>query len=311
MTHPEPSLHVTMRFKSSRSFPPNVSEVKFDSYRIEPIPTSGEEEGLIEFQDEWVEGQKASNPLGEGRLILSWLAVVLRARLEPVATEINGVPTPPDKPYEQFLRPLSIRPDIENLFQKLCSLDNKRLRVYLRACDLYQLAAQVIDNRPSLANFLWVSAIECLAGIFTPSEKFKDSFLKFIMEYCPDTTLGKDFPQMPTRDLLSKIYDYRSMYAHGGKDVPVASLLATEHKQVWIKHYEDGKEELAPSIGWFESVVNASLIECLRRIPIACQVERKRQKLVELALSFVTSHLKARRSITAGQILTEEDIELQ
>jgi len=38
---------------------------------------------------------------------------------------------------------------------------------------------------------------------------------------------------------------------------------------------------------------------------------RKRERLAEVALSFVTAHLKVKHSVVAGQILGREDYELQ
>jgi hypothetical protein len=86
------------------------------------------------------------------------------------------------------------------------------------------------------------------------------------------------------------IRSYRSQYAHGGKDVPVASLV-DKYGIVWMKHFEEGKEELAPSISWFESVVQASLLEFFRRQPPGTLPPRKRDRLVDLAVSFGTARL--------------------
>lgn len=305
-------LDVSMRIQSSRRFPSTLSEIKFDSYRIRPIPTSGVEEAILDFKDEWAEDQLASNPVQEAKLVLSWLAVVLRSRLNAGPAEVSNVPfNTGDSPYRQFLEAVDPPSDLQALFDKLCSLDDKTLRTYLRACDLYHLAARVIDDRPSLANFLLVSSIECLGAIITPGRSFKESFFAFIKQFCPKVVLGEDIPQDTLDRLLMTIRDYRSQYAHGGKDVPVTSLVADKHKLVWMKHFEEGKEELAPSISWFESVVQASLLEFFRQQPSGVIPPRKRERLVKLALSFVTAHLKVKHSVVAGQILSREDYELQ
>jgi hypothetical protein len=301
-----------MRIQSSRPFPPSLSGVAFDSYRIRPIPTLGEEEAVLEFKDEWVEGQRASNPIQEGKLILSWLAVVLRSRLNAQAAEISNVPAPiQEASYKQFLQPIDPPNDLQVLFDKLCTLDDKLLRTYLRACDLYHLAAQVIDDKPSLANFLMVSSIECLAGIVAQGNSNKERFLNFIRQFCPRTILSPSIPDDKLDELLATIHSYRSEYAHGGKDVPSAALMADKHALIWVKHFEDGKEQLAPSISWFESVVQASLMEFFRKQGLGTPPPRKRQRLVDLALSFATTHLKAKRSLVAGQLLTKADVELQ
>jgi hypothetical protein len=56
----------------SRPFLPAHTEIKFDSYQLRPIPTASGEEAILEFDDEWVNGQQASHPVQEGKLILSW-----------------------------------------------------------------------------------------------------------------------------------------------------------------------------------------------------------------------------------------------
>jgi hypothetical protein len=304
------SLDVSIRFQSSRQFPESMS-LGFDSYRVAAVPNSDGKEAVLEFKDEWIQSQTASNPVQEGKLILSWLSGLLRSRLAVRAEEINGMSVESRSAYPQFSATLEPTLELLNLFDTLCSFDEKLFCTYLRACDLYQLAAQVIDDRPSLANFLFVSCIECLGSVVTPGGSFRQSFLSFIKRYCPSGLLGTTIPQMPVDGLLSKIHEFRSQYAHGGKDVPTASLLADKQKLVWVKHFEDGKEELAPSIGWFESVVQASLIEFLRTYPKGTIPVRKRQRFIDLALGFGTTHLKAKRNIQAGQVLTGDDVELQ
>jgi hypothetical protein len=279
---------------------------------LRPIPTWGQEEAILEFKDEWTEEKVASNPLQEAKLILSWLSVVLRSCFSVGASELNSVPTPREKGvYRQFSEPIDPPQDLQGLFDKLCALEDKLLRTYLRACDLYHLAAQVIDDRPSLANFLLVSAVECLSSVTTPSSSFRESFLTFIKQFCPRDTLGIDVADDTVDALLTTIQDYRSQYAHGGKDVPVASLAADKHGLIWVRHFDDGKEELAPSISWFESVVRTTLMEFFRRQAPGTIPPRKREKLVELAVSLATVHLKAKKPIVAGQLVTRDDIDLQ
>jgi hypothetical protein len=312
MDPPASCQDVSIRIQSSRPFPATVSEIGFDSYRIRPIPTSDGEEAILEFKDEWVNGQMASHPVQEGKFVLSWLAVMLRSRLYAGASEINNVPFPNGQSaYKQFLAPIDPPQDLQVLFDKLCALDEKLLRTYLRACDLYHLAAQVIDDRPSLANFLLVSSIECLATIVSPGNSYKGRFLNFIKRFCPKAVLGANMSEQRIDGLLSTIHSYRSQYAHGGKDVPVASLVADRHALVWVRYFDDGKEELAPSISWFESIVQASLMEFFRSQSPAAPPPRKREKLINLALSYATLRVKAKRSIAAGELLTREDVTLQ
>jgi hypothetical protein len=115
-----------------------------------------------------------------------------------------------------------------------------------------------------------------------------------------------------TKDkLLRKLYDYRSQYAHGGKDIPIASLVASSKGLVWVKHFENGKEDMAPSIDWFANVVRACLLSFLQQVATEPLPERNRQKLMDLALSYGVAHLKAKRPIQQGQMVTAEDVALQ
>ena len=87
---PIESLDVSIRFQSSRHFPESVS-VEFDPYRVTTVPNSDGREAVLEFKDEWIQGQIASNPIQEGTLILSWLSVLLKSRFAVKAEEINGI----------------------------------------------------------------------------------------------------------------------------------------------------------------------------------------------------------------------------
>jgi hypothetical protein len=86
----------------------------------------------------------------------------------------------------------------------------------------------------------------------SPGNSYKESFLNFIKRFYPRTILGADTSEEAIDGLLGKIHSYRSQYAHGGKDIPVASLVADRHGLVWVRYFDDGREELAPSISWFE-----------------------------------------------------------
>ena len=175
---------------------------------------------------------------------------------------------------------------------------------------MYHLGIQVIDERPSLAIFLLVSSIECLANVVVPNGSFQAKYASFIRQFCPQDALGNVSKDMMP-GLISKMYEFRSQYAHGGKDLPVASALAAGRGLAWLKHYVDGKEELAPSPDWFSHVVQASLMTYLRSSPLEKPEDRMRKKLVDLALSVGTVHFKSKRPIQEGQAVTADDVELQ
>src|SRR5205809_5374605 len=178
--------------------------------------------------------------------MLSWLAVALESRLMYKAGEINRTTSLPPGPLERFLKPLNPVPDMQELHDRFLGLPEKLLRTYLRACELYHLGIQVIDERPSLSIFLLVSSIECLANVMVSNGSFQEKYAFFIGRFCPQDALGNVSKDMMPK-LISKMYEFRSQYAHGGKDLPIARALAATRGLGWVKHYVDGKEELAPS----------------------------------------------------------------
>jgi hypothetical protein len=78
-----------------------------------------------------------------------------------------------------------------------------------------------------------------------------------------------------------------------------------------VKHFENGKEDLAPSTVWFANVVRVSLLRFLQQVATDPLPERKRQKLMDLALSYGVAHFKAKRLIQQGHMVKAEDVALQ
>ena len=307
---PGPAFKISVRFSSSRRFPDGNNEIRVGPYLLRPIPSADGEEAILDFIDEWVGEQKAANPVQEARFILSWLAVALESRLIYKVAEINSSPSLPAVPLERFQKSMTPIPDMEQLLDRFLGLPEKQLRTYLRACELYHLGIQVIDERPSLAIFLLVSSIECIANMVLPGPNFQQSYASFIERFCPEDQFG-NVPKDMMPKMISKMYEFRSRYAHGGKDVPIASLLAARRGLGWVKHYVDGKEELAPSPDWFSHIVQASLISYLRSSRLEKPEVRTRTKLRDLALSMGTAHFKSKRAIQQGQAVTADDVELQ
>lgn len=303
-------LRISVRFSSSRIFPDGVENFQLGPYLLKPIPSADGEEAILDFNDELEGERKAANPIQEARFILSWLAVALESRLMFRAAEINSAASFHAGPLERFLKPLSPIADIQELYDRFLGLPEKLLRTYLRACELYHLGIQVIDERPSLAIFLLVSSIECLANVVLSNGSFQAKYESFIRRFCPQDALGSVSKETMPK-LISKIYEFRSQYAHGGKDMPIASALAATRGLAWVKHYVDGKEELAPSPDWFSHIVQASLMSYLRSSPLARPDDRMRKKLADLALSVGTAHFKSKRPIREGQAVTADDVELQ
>jgi len=287
-----------------------MENIRVGPYLLKPIPSTDGEEAILDFNDEWEGERKAANPIQEARFMLSWLAVALESRLMYRAAEINSTASLHAGPLERFLKPLNPVPDMQELHDRFLGLREKLLRTYLRACELYHLGIQVIDERPSLAIFLLVSSIECLANVVVPNGSFQAKYESFIRRFCPQDALGNVSKEMMPK-LISKMYEFRSQYAHGGKDLPIASALAATRVLAWVKHYVDGKEELAPSSDWFSHVVQACLMSYLLSSPLEKPEDRMRKKLMDLALSVGTAHFKSKRPIQEGQAVTPDDVELQ
>ena len=308
---PPPSLPVVTRFWCSKVFSPTIEETVLGKYRIRPIPKEASirspvgQELLLFYVDRWKEGQQNSNPVEESGYVLAWLSVLLKARIEYRASKINDVDIDlrVRSRYEDFVSTLEALPaELSDLYSKLLSLDENLLCQYVRSCLVYQNAVSALESSPTLAFFLLVVAIECLSNTVVPRGGNRDRFVQFIKSHVPT-----DNEALFAR-LLGQAYKYRSAFTHGGSAIPEACLMADQAGYSYIKHYLDGRETYSPGIGWLERVVNAALIEFLRRQRVVLKPDAD---LSDLARQQGIVILKTKKAVESGALATDENVEVQ
>ena len=313
----EPSMPVVVRFTCSREFAPTIEQAFIGKYRIKPIPSRKPifarfgEELLLSFVDQWEEGQQHSNPIEESKYVLAWLSLALRARIEYRASKINNVDVDVQQlpKYKDFVSRLEAFPlELDDLYHKLLSLDERLLRQYTRCCLVYQSALSMLEDSPTLTFFLLVVAIECLSNIVVTTGRKSERFIQFIKNHMPagaETTRGDE---ALFAHLLGRAYYYRSGFTHGGESIPEACLLADQAGYNYVKHYVEGKEAYSPGLGWLEKVVHTSLIEFLRRQKL---VEKPNSDLADLARQTGIIEMKTKRPVQSGRVVTSADVDAQ
>ena len=302
-------LPVQVRFKCGREISPTIEALAFDKYRISTLPSKKDliqpagEEGLLEFLDTWQEGQNASNPEKEAEYVLAWLSLVFGMKVEFDSAKINNVNAarrgriPPPK--------IDADPGLDALFVKLRSLDERGVRQYLRACETYRIAMSMMDDDPTLAMFLLVTSVECLSNSFATGEGIFDRFRAFVLSYLPAELESEREDQVLFEALLRACYDYRSGFTHGGRPLSLAAEMADQVQRRYVRHFTEGREVVTPGLKWFAKLVQAVLVEFLRR-----QTDEIQTSLGKLAIQESVLRLRAKRPTEAGRVVTSEDIDL-
>jgi len=303
------SYKVVTRFSLSKEIIPGTSEIEFGKYRFFSIPSvrelfkTKEEEAILEFVDVWKENQMYSNPEEEARYVLAALSLLLRTQVRFHSMRTNNVSVTIETGIpKRFLGRLTISQDFQELYKKLCSLETEVLKLYFRSARIYQTAISLSREDPTLSFFLLTVAIECLSNNVIKKGSHQERFEAFIREYLP-SELEDERQHL---NFLKQAYKVRSLFTHRGMDIATASSLADSAGIPAVKHFVKGKEVITPSLLWFERIVQGVLVNFLRRQKI-----RKTQKnLSELARERGVIYLKSKKPLTAGQLVTKEDIEL-
>ena len=300
-----------VRFNCGREVSSNLTEIKFDKYRITTIPSKrdplgpGGEDMLLEFLDVWEKEQIASNPEREAEYILGWLSVMFGAKIIFDSAKINNVNiTLRRRQRRQMESPIESTSDVNPLFNGLCSLDDGGAQQCLRACEAYRVAASLLEDNPTLAMFMLVTAVECLSNTFETGDGHFLKFCHFISTYLP-TELASEQADSKFPELLRQCYGFRSGFTHGGRPLSLASGLADRVAEKSVTHYEGGHEVVTPSTTWFENIVRSVIMEFLRR-----QKGPKRSSLSSLALQESILTFRAKRSVERGSILSKDDVNL-
>ena len=312
-------MDVKTKFVHSKAFNPNLGNIIFGKYRLENLPTGREGtlssswESLLMFEDNMREGERSSQPTVESDLILYWLSLMFRMRIEPKGMLLNNVETGYTKRYREYYREYEAQitelPDLENLIKKLCSIDIDILRQYIRACAVYNFALTLFGENNTFAFFLLSVSIECIANKVISEGQTCDKFIQFILDNISEEKAKECRGENEWKEFLKEIYyNHRSGFTHGGKEIPEASLLADRTNRIYVKNEIDGKEVKTPSLKWFESVVSDALVGFLNKQPINEVMSLEKIKDLSLEKGFVK--LKAKKSLEGGTIVTMGDVEL-
>ena len=301
----------------SREITPILSNIKIDKYDIESLPNAESDflvnnnQLLLKFEDELFNKKRSSNPYVESELLLSFLSLITRSKLNIEGMSINDLKSEMSSlyPHYSYTEEIKSLPDVKSLFYKLNCCEENIARQFLRACDAYKNALNMIGSYNTLSYFLLCIAIECMSNKVIKEDGTCNRFIEFIHRYLPEDTINTEKDEKFNKLLRHVYYNHRSGFTHGGKSLSVAVNLADKMDKDYIKHFVDEKEILTPSLKWFEKIVHASLLGYLESIET--NDELKEEKFLE-KFAFEASILKmrAKKNIVAGQAVTQNDIQL-
>jgi hypothetical protein len=314
------TMDVKVLFTTSRDIHAKHGVLNIGKYSIEPIPCNSSNliaskiKCLLRFQDEISEDERRSNPIREAELFLSFYALSTRSRLDIDSLMINSVkiktPNFIDvdiyKEYEEIIEGIS---DFELHFNNLKNFNYKIARQFLRGCEVYRTAINLIGLNNTLSFFLLCIAIECVSNKVSNGSGTFEKFSGFILSYLPDKT---DFEtDADWKKILQEIYyNHRSGFTHGGKSIPEATYIADRFNRKYVRNIINGKEVRTPSLKWFERIVHDTLIGYLSK------VEQKEERdqidfFKEISLeSGILNFVPKKKIIKAGQIVTNNDVKL-
>ena len=295
-------IQISIRCKIGESLKNGFSGVNFGKYSIIQLPTDNNLEFktdlLLNFIDEWKEGQIGSNPEKEGEIILSWLSLILKQKVKVILGMLNNVQThKSNKELVNFDPFINFPDDLVSLYNKFRSLPlDNLLERYLRACECYQEALLISTNNPSVSFFLLVVCIECLSANnqdfyqhliskLTDNKISKEEINKIYEEFIKEYGIKKNFINFiisnydswkdtlsidEFKKFLSSVYDMRSSFTHSGENLEkyiklVDSTLKAKSFQTTIKE----KKLEFPGLNYLSDIVRAVLIKFLEKQDIS------------------------------------------
>jgi len=163
------SIQVAIKFRLGEQLKQGFAGLTFGKYNFSPLPSeftgNYKSEMLLNFEDDWVEGQHGSNPEKEGEIVLSWLSMILRQKLKVSSSRLNNVQIQMDnKEIIVFESPIDFPDNLSEIYIKFKSLPLDKLERYVRACECYQEALLLSTANSTISFFLLVVCIECLSS---------------------------------------------------------------------------------------------------------------------------------------------------
>lgn len=308
-------MEVKVLFHTSRRIHPKYGVLSIGKYSVEPLPTTGtgaqpaSNRYLLRFDDEIREGESGSQPQAEATLFLAYLSLIIGSRLHIESLMVNSVNVLVGQAstYRDYQAIIEELPDIDSLIARFKKKDPEVARQFLRACEVYRSALNLMGENNTLSFFLFTIAVECLSNKVGRGNGSCDKFIDFILDYLPDKSSLPS--KQDWRELLQQIYRrHRSGFTHGGKEIPEAVNLADRLNRVYVRNMVDGKEVRTPGLKWFESVVRGALVGFLNSAEY--DSEQQTDHFKELSLEYGRVMVKARHNLQAHTVVTEKDVDI-
>ncbi|HXM39994.1 MAG TPA: hypothetical protein VN924_02015 [Bryobacteraceae bacterium] len=283
---------------------------------MKPLPcaSAGFGEALLSFEDQMTTTTGA-HPEQESDIVARFLGLVLNARVERTASRIGtlNVPAVPDtrRQYPQFFGTADVSV-LSDYTDRLLSLPLGVCRQFLRACHTYSFSLGFIPADPAFAFFLLVVAAECLSSQTAvipaseaPTQKSCERFCQFLARF---GTPQPDLADAVLLGLLKTVYhNFRSAFVHGGREIPLAPLIADSQGHPYFPHWPDGRKELAPGLAWFAERVRSALLGYLQS---RAEVRPNPELIADLAQQRGVLKLKFKSDVKAGQAILLSDVDL-
>lgn len=308
-------MEVKVLFQTSHRIHPKFGILSIGKYTVEPVPTTEAGAGpasnryLLRFDDEIREGESASQPQVEATLFLAYLSLILGSRLHIDSLMVNSVNISVGQAvtYQDYQAIVDELPDIDSLVTRLKGKNAEVARQFLRACEVYRAALNLMGENNTLSFFLFTIAIECLSNKVGKGAGLCNKFIDFILNYLPDkSTLPSE---QDWKELLREIYyRHRSGFTHGGKEIPDAVSVADRLNRVYVRNMVNGKEIRTPGLKWFESVVRGTLIGFLNSAEHDSGQQTDYFK--DISLEYGRVMVKAKHDLQAHTVVTEKDVDL-
>ncbi len=291
------SLPISIKCRLGELLKPGFEGINIGKYAFFPLPSKQVDgfktELLLNFRDEWEEGQVHSDPKKEGEIVLAWLSMILRQKLKADSFTINNVQIPiSNRNVIAFESPVNFLDNLLDLYQRFKSLPLKILEKYVRACECYQEALMISNSNPTMSFFLFVVCIECLCNKhynfyqylmkelsnkeeiskkeigdiydkFNEEYGLKNNFIQFILSNFEEWR--KEFTEDDFKKLLSSVYEIRSLFTHEGQDFTKhINLIDNLKSKTVFTSIKDKKLEF-PGLNYLSSIVRTVLINFLKK----------------------------------------------
>lgn len=262
-------MQIKVLFNTSKRIHQKFGELRLGKYTIEPVPTNepnlsgASNRYLLRFEDTLNGGR--SNPKEDANFFLSYLSLALGSKINIESFMVNSAQLEDTRTREIFRSYYSIVNELDGLdlmYTRFHYLDIDIARQFVRACEVYRTAVNIIDENSTLSFFLLTIAVECLSNVVSNKKGACEKFVDFVLKFLPDKSDFENIDQW--NEILKEIYyNHRSGFTHGGKRVPEAVRAADRLERAYIQNVIGDKDVKTPGLKWFERVVRSTLTSYL------------------------------------------------